>query len=163
MENIILAQLIKKLADSINYVNDKSGAWNCVIELCGSGQGPPCCCECNNLSHISQNGKEFVWLSDSSLLSAGFRVWGVSFPAWPISASPTLCEFVLDFQKVVITAVICLAPVIDCYTSTRGGIRRNVGRASGGALDRGVWSRYTKAPTPTPTPRFLKHPTPTPS
>jgi hypothetical protein len=26
----------------------------------------------------------------------------------------------------------------------------------------GVWSRYTKAPTPTPNPRFLKFPTPTP-
>jgi hypothetical protein len=29
-------------------------------------------------------------------------------------------------------------------------------------LAAGLWSRYTKAPTSTPTPRFLKLPTPTP-
>jgi len=42
-------------------------------------------------------------------------------------------EFVLDFVK-VITAIVSMAPVIDCKTSPRCDARGNVGRASGGAM-----------------------------
>jgi hypothetical protein len=49
---------------------------------------------------------------------------------------PARCssEFLFDSLKVIITAIVCLSPFIDNQTSPTCGVRRNAGRASGGAL-----------------------------
>jgi len=40
----------------------------------------------------------------------------------------------LDFLKITVTAIVCLATFIDCQTSLICGERRNAGRASDGAV-----------------------------
>jgi hypothetical protein len=45
-------------------------------------------------------------------------------------------EFLLDFIKVIVTAIVRLASVVECQASPTRSVRRNAGRASGGALDR---------------------------
>ena len=42
--------------------------------------------------------------------------------------------FLLDFLRVTITAIVFLAPVIDCKTSPTRGLWRNVGGVLGGEL-----------------------------
>jgi len=46
-------------------------------------------------------------------------------------------KFILDFLKVIINSIVCLAPVNDFYTSPKSGIRRN----ADGALGRGLSNR----------------------
>ena len=36
------------------------------------------------------------------------------FPAWPTGAGPTLQSVLIDFLKVIITAIVCLAAAVDC-------------------------------------------------
>jgi hypothetical protein len=50
----------------------------------------------------------------------------------------------LHFLKVIITAIISLALVIDYSNSPTRGIRRNGGRRSGGALDRRLLFKQEK-------------------
>jgi hypothetical protein len=50
--------------------------------------------------------------------------------------APRSSESVLDCLKVIITAIICLASVTDCWTVQRFGVRRKAGRESRGALGR---------------------------
>jgi hypothetical protein len=50
--------------------------------------------------------------------------------------------FLLHFLHVTITAIACLAPVTDCSPTRR--LRRNAGRASGGALGRRLSAKEEK-------------------
>lgn len=45
-------------------------------------------------------------------------------------------EFLLQFLKVIISAIVCLSPVIDCEAFLRLRIILNAGGVSGGALGR---------------------------
>ena len=67
----------------------------------------------------------------------------IEFPSYYCSSIG--CYFLPDLQATAQGSSVskgychcdcCLAPVIDCQTSTTRGIRRNIGRASGGALGR---------------------------
>jgi len=55
------------------------------------------------------------------------------FLAWWTGVGPTLQSVPIDFLKVIITAVVCIAAV-DCYTSQTRGVRRDAGTASGGTF-----------------------------
>ena len=100
----------------------------------------------NEFSDLIKGGEFLEWLVDHQLPQndAVPRSWfcfsrfqiETFFPTWPISTGPTLLWVLLDFLQVIVTANVCLAPVIDCSISPTCGVRRNTGRASGGALDR---------------------------
>lgn len=54
-------------------------------------------------------------------------------------------EFLLYFLKIIVSPIVFLVPIFDCVTSSsRSGIGRSAGRASGGALGRstGVGNLY---------------------
>jgi hypothetical protein len=42
----------------------------------------------------------------------------------------------VDFLRVLLTVIVCLAPIIACYTSLTHGVRFSAGSVSGGALGR---------------------------
>ena len=53
-------------------------------------------------------------------------------------------EHLLDFLTVIIIAIICLAAVINCHTSSTCGVRRNAGRVSGRETGRGLSVKQEK-------------------
>jgi hypothetical protein len=53
------------------------------------------------------------------------------YPAWLQGPARRFSEVLLDCLKVIITVILCQAPVIGCYTSPTRGVGCNIGRASG--------------------------------
>ena len=65
------------------------------------------CCTCQ---YERIRNLEHVFYERHSLVAVAKKT-ACCFPTWPINAG---IEFLLDFLKVTVTAIVCLAPVIDC-------------------------------------------------
>ena len=69
-----------------------------------------------------------VWPVFDSWQGEGLYV-GIFFFPRPTSSRLTLQWVFTEILKAIITAIVCIAPVIDCWTSLTDGVRRNAGKA----------------------------------
>jgi hypothetical protein len=76
--------------------------------------------------------KHLVCISEILL---AFYIWEIQdfFVYMTDQRLPSTSVCFINFLKVIITAIVCLAPVIDCSISPRCEVLRNAGRASGKA------------------------------
>lgn len=69
-------------------------------------------------------------MTDIRFLTRWRTLYRVCFYLFDGQAPARHCsEFLRKFLKVIIDAVVCIAPVIDCSTSLTGGVWHNAGRS----------------------------------